>query len=214
MRISAGASLSFATGLILNQMAYKVGKNTSVRTVPPKVPPIKVYVSVTRRSSSNCIPDACARSVRHRIWTPLSSSKPSVVSSGRPMMCYGSATFCSAIGIQNGPTRWRRCTGTAGVRVVRTPPAAPNCNAHAERFVRSIKEECLDRVLPLGEWHLRRLVREYITHYHADRNHQGIGNALIDCPPPQPAAGPIRRPLNESAGFSATTIVPHRMARS
>jgi transposase InsO family protein len=82
---------------------------------------------------------------------------------------------------------------TVGVRVVRTPPASPNCNAHAERFVRSIKEECLDRVLPLGEWHLRRLVREYVTHYHAERNHQGIGNALIDRPPPQPAAGPIRR---------------------
>ena len=82
---------------------------------------------------------------------------------------------------------------TAGVRVVRTPPAPPNCNAHAERFVRSIKEECLDRMLPLGEWHLRRLVREYVTHYHAERNHQGIGNALIDRPPPQPATGPIRR---------------------
>jgi putative transposase len=82
---------------------------------------------------------------------------------------------------------------TVDVRVVRTPPASPNCNAHAERFVRSIKEECLDRVVPLGEWHLRRLVRAYVTHYHAERNHQGIGNALIDRPPPQPAAGPIRR---------------------
>ena len=81
---------------------------------------------------------------------------------------------------------------TVGVRIVRTPPASPNCNAHAERFVRSIKEECLDRVVPLGECHLRRLIREYVTHYHAERNHQGIGNALIDRPPPQPAAGPIR----------------------
>jgi len=38
-----------------------------------------------------------------------------------------------------------------GVRVVRTPPSAPNCNAYAERFIRSIKTECLDRVVPLGE---------------------------------------------------------------
>jgi putative transposase len=66
-------------------------------------------------------------------------------------------------------------------------------NAYAERFVRSIKEECLDRVLPLGEWHLRRLVREYVTHYHAERNHQGIGNALIDRQARQPAFGSIRR---------------------
>jgi hypothetical protein len=45
---------------------------------------------------------------------------------------------------------------TVGVRVVRTQAAAPNCNAHdAERFVRSIKTECLDRIIPLGEWHLR-----------------------------------------------------------
>jgi putative transposase len=81
---------------------------------------------------------------------------------------------------------------TAGVRVVRTPPAAPNCNAHAERFVRSIKEECLDRVLPLGEWHLRRLIREFVAHYHVERNHQGIGNALIDPSPAQAVTGPIR----------------------
>jgi putative transposase len=46
----------------------------------------------------------------------------------------------------------------AGVRVVQTPYRAPNANAHAERFVRSIKEECLDRIIPFGERHFRRAV--------------------------------------------------------
>jgi hypothetical protein len=53
---------------------------------------------------------------------------------------------------------------------------------------------------------------EDVTHDHAERNHQGIGNALIDRPPPQPAVGRFDA-VNESAGFSATTIVPHRTAR-
>ena len=48
---------------------------------------------------------------------------------------------------------------TAGVRVIQTPFRAPNCNAHAERFVRSIKEECLNRVIPLGERHFRRTLQ-------------------------------------------------------
>ncbi len=82
---------------------------------------------------------------------------------------------------------------TAGVRVCRTPAAAPNCNAHAERFVRSIKEECLNRIVPLGERHLRRLLREFVEHYHGERNHQGLGNELIDRPPIQRTTGPVRR---------------------
>jgi len=49
----------------------------------------------------------------------------------------------------------------------------------ATRLVRSIKEECLARVIPLGERHLRRTIAEFVTHYHAERNHQGIGNELI-----------------------------------
>ena len=80
-----------------------------------------------------------------------------------------------------------------GVRVIRTPASAPNCNAHAERFIRSIKTECLDRIVPLGEWRLRRSVREFVERYHAERNHQGIGNELIDRPAVQPATGPVRR---------------------
>jgi hypothetical protein len=46
-------------------------------------------------------------------------------------------------------------------------------------FVRSIKEECLDRIIPLGERHVRRAVHDLVEHYHLERNHQGLGNTLI-----------------------------------
>jgi transposase InsO family protein len=58
-------------------------------------------------------------------------------------------------------------------------PASPWQNAYAERFVRSIKEECLDRLIPIGERHFRRAVAEYVEHYHGERNHQGLDNRLI-----------------------------------
>ena len=54
----------------------------------------------------------------------------------------------------------------AGAKPVRLPRRSPNLNAFIERFIRSIKEECLDRVIPLGEAHLRELIREYMIHYH------------------------------------------------
>jgi transposase InsO family protein len=73
----------------------------------------------------------------------------------------------------------RRRLGDAGIRVVLTPVQAPNANAFAERFVRSINEECLDRMIPLGERQFRRAVAEFVHHYHCGRNHQGLGNALI-----------------------------------
>src|SRR5450631_266989 len=66
--------------------------------------------------------------------------------------------------------------GEAGIRVVQTPFQAPNANAYAERFVRSIKHECLNRVIPFSERHLRRAIAGFVEHYHAERNHQGIGN--------------------------------------
>jgi putative transposase len=67
----------------------------------------------------------------------------------------------------------RRRLHEAGIRAVLTPERAPNANAHAERFVRSIKEECLARLIPLGERHLRTAITEYVAHYHAERNHKG-----------------------------------------
>ena len=70
----------------------------------------------------------------------------------------------------------------SGVKSVRLPARSPNLNAYAERFVRSIKEECLSRVVPLGEGHLRVLVHEYVEHYHRERNHQGRHNRLLRPP--------------------------------
>ena len=60
------------------------------------------------------------------------------------------------------------------------PARSPNLNAYAERLFRSIKSECLARIIPLGERHLRLVVSEYVSHYHMERNHQGIGNLLIE----------------------------------
>jgi transposase InsO family protein len=75
----------------------------------------------------------------------------------------------------------------AGVRPVRLPRRSANLNSHVERFIRSIREECLSRVIPLGERHLRHLVREYVEHYHAERPHQGLDGAIIE-------------PANDNAG--------------
>jgi transposase InsO family protein len=80
----------------------------------------------------------------------------------------------------------------AGVRVVRTPIQAPNANAYAERFVRSIREECLDRLIVFGERRLRRLLDEFVRHYHGERNHQGLGNELIAPEARQPGGTHLR----------------------
>jgi len=75
---------------------------------------------------------------------------------------------------------FRETLGSSGVETVKLPARSPNLNAHAERFVRSVKSECLAQIIPIGERHLRHAVSEYMEHYHVERNHQGIGNELIE----------------------------------
>jgi putative transposase len=74
---------------------------------------------------------------------------------------------------------FHRIVQGAGVRIVRTPVQAPNSNAYAERFVRSIREEYLDRLILFGERRLLRALDEFVAHYHGERNHRALGNALI-----------------------------------
>ena len=68
---------------------------------------------------------------------------------------------------------------TAGVTCVALPPRSPNLNAFAERWVRSVKQECLSKLILFGETSLKRAVTEYLKHYHFERNHQGKSNLLL-----------------------------------
>lgn len=65
---------------------------------------------------------------------------------------------------------------SGGVKGVRLPARSPNLNAYAERFVRSVREECLAKIIPLSETHLREVLREYVEHYHTERMIQRVFN--------------------------------------
>jgi putative transposase len=82
----------------------------------------------------------------------------------------------------------------AGITRVPLPARSPNRNAYAERWVRSVKDEALARMILFGEGSLRHVLNESVEHYHQERNHQGKGNVLL-LPPPSPAGeadGPIQ----------------------
>jgi putative transposase len=89
---------------------------------------------------------------------------------------------------------FRRILSRERLQVIRLPPRSPNLNAFAERFVRSAKEECLDRMIFFGRSSLQRALTEYMAHYHHERNHQGVGNRLLQSTPGIcGSSGPVRR---------------------
>jgi len=89
----------------------------------------------------------------------------------------------------------------AGVKCIKLPAQSPDLNAYAERFVLSIKSECLNKIVPLGQRHLRRAVNEFVEHYHLERNHQGLENIFAE---PEPHAEKARNchKIDEEAGPS------------
>jgi len=96
-----------------------------------------------------------------------------------------------------------------GVEPVRCPPRAPTCNAYAERFVRSIKEECLDRMIFFGERSLRYALREYEIHYLQERNHQGLDNQLLEL---HKVVSPYRQPVQRRERLGGMLSFYHREA--
>ena len=106
------------------------------------------------------------------------------------LLCHHRVLICDRDRKWNGEVR--QLLADTGIEVVLTPVRAPNAIAYAERFVRSIKEECLDRIIPIGERHFRRALTEFVAHYHHERNHQGLGNVLIDGDPEKKTGRRIR----------------------
>jgi transposase InsO family protein len=80
---------------------------------------------------------------------------------------------------------FKSIVASASVEVLLTAYQAPNMNAHAERFIRSIKSECLGQMIFLGQRPLDRAIKEFVEHYHDERSHQGIGNRLVSGAVPQ-----------------------------
>lgn len=78
-----------------------------------------------------------------------------------------------------------------GIEVKPVGPHAPNMNAHAERWVESIRRECLDHFIILGEAHLRHIVAEYVAHYNEERPHQGMGNVPLSGAPAEEGSAPL-----------------------
>jgi len=74
---------------------------------------------------------------------------------------------------------FRAIIASGQVKPLLLPACSPNLNAYAERWVRSVKEECLSKVILFGERSLRRALSEYVEHYHTERNHQGRENVLL-----------------------------------
>ena len=74
---------------------------------------------------------------------------------------------------------FRAIIASGRVKPLALPARSPNLNAYAERWVRSVKEECLSKVILFGERSLRRALSDYVDHFHAERNHQGKGNVLL-----------------------------------
>jgi hypothetical protein len=91
-----------------------------------------------------------------------------------------------------------------GVTCLRLPPRSPNWNAFAERWVRSVKQECLCHLILFGERSLRKALTQFQEHYHEERNHQGKNNVLLF-----PAPARLEPGENASAAYFGTTAAPH-----
>jgi transposase InsO family protein len=74
---------------------------------------------------------------------------------------------------------FRQTVKAVGVKPLKLPPRSPNLNSYAERWVRSVKDECLSKLILFGEASLRRSLASYLDHYHGERNHQGKGNVIL-----------------------------------
>ena len=90
---------------------------------------------------------------------------------------------------------FRQTVKAVGVKPLKLPPRSPNLNSYAERWVRSVKDECLSKLILFGEASLRRSLASYLDHYHGERNHQGKGNVILFPSPGEEGTleGPIRR---------------------
>ena len=128
-----------------------------------------IELKTRRVHFAGCTPNPDARWMT-QIARNLTDPDEGFLNGTRYVIMDRDAKFCPA---------FRRFLQKAGTQPVLLPPRSPNLNAYVERFMRSIKSECLSRLIFIGEKSLKRAVSAYLEHYHRERNHQGLDNRLI-----------------------------------
>ena len=106
------------------------------------------------------------------------------------------------------PASFDTVFASQGIEIVNTPFQAPQANAFAERWVRSVREECLDRFLIVNERHLRRVLQKYIAYYNQARSHQGTCQRFPISGPERITEGPIHSRNVLGVLFMTTTASP------
>ena len=94
-----------------------------------------------------------------------------------------------------------------GVRVLKTPVRAPKANAFCERLIGTIRRECLDFLIPLGERHIKRILREWVGHYNRGRPHSSLGPGIPEPPQAMVSAGPHRHKLPAGCRITSTPVL-------
>lgn len=94
-----------------------------------------------------------------------------------------------------------------GIQVLRSPVRTPTANAHCERLIGTIRRECLDYLIPLNEWHLRRILREWTSHYNSGRPHQSLGPGIPDKAQDRSPASGLPRRMQEVSQVVAKSIL-------
>ncbi len=98
-----------------------------------------------------------------------------------------------------------------GIKSVKLPPRSPNLNANLERWHRSVKEECLSKMILFGEASLRQVLSNYVLHFHGERNHQGKGNVIL-FPRPEDRIGESTGQIQTSERLGGLLIFYYREA--
>src|SRR6202051_1272059 len=132
--------------------------------------------SIIRLSQSRLRGRSCCRApgrapeVKRVCWEESTDASRKDFNGCRYVLQDRDAKFCA---------EFRQTLAAGGVKCLRLPPRSPNLNAFAERWVRSVKDECLSKLILCGEASLRRALTQFQEHYHSERNHQGKGNVLL-----------------------------------
>ena len=108
-----------------------------------------------------------------------------ILANGKYLLHDRDSKYCSS---------FRQLIEAEKIKALALPPQSPNLNAYAERWVRSVKDECLSKLILFGERSLKRALHHYEIHYHHERNHQGKDNLLLFPSPPQPLSGKHGKP--------------------